>query len=711
MKQNQSRQFWATVSPYWRKFRIIRKRIWQRYHINRWLIAIILGITFSMSTYLTFVAKTMDVQNLNSSLKRSTVIYDVSNKKAGELYAQKGTYVGMKNISQNVPNAILSTEDRNFYNEHGFSLKGFGRAGLLWFKNKLLGNNYISGGGSTITQQLVKNAYLSQEQTFSRKLKELFISIQVENVYSKNQILTMYMNNAYFGNGVYGVNDASERYFGTSVKNLPVQDAAVLAGMLTNPSGYNPVDHPKLALQRRNTVLDLMADNGKITRAAASRYKAMPITVSDNYSYKDSYRYPYYFDAVIDEAINKYGLSEADIMNRGYKIYTNLDQNQQASMQTNFNDASMFPQNAADGTKVQAASIAMNPQTGGVSAVIGGRGKHVFRGYNRATQMKRQPGSTMKPLAVYTPAIESGYNFDSELVNEKKSYGKNHYTPKNYNDQYTGKVPMYEALSQSMNAPAVWLLNKIGVQNGYNSVKKFGIPITNSDKNLSLALGGLSTGVSPQQMASAYTAFANNGVATKPFYIRKIVDSAGNVIVDNTNHVSSKRVMSSGTAKKMTSMMLDVFNNGTGVDAKPYGYEVAGKTGSTEADATGDTDATRDKWIIGYTPNVVVATWEGFDDTNGNHHLENLSGTGIGPLFRSEMASIIPTTKQTQFNTQDAQSIVDAQNNQSSSNSNIWDNVKKSGNSVGKSIENGFDAVKKQTGKWFNDAKSFLGGN
>ncbi|UQS86725.1 PBP1A family penicillin-binding protein [Nicoliella spurrieriana] len=711
MKPKSSRQIGHSISPYWQAFRKIQKRIWHRYHINRWIIMVVMGIIFTMSTYLTFVAKTMDVQNLNSSLKRSTVIYDASNKKAGALYSQKGTYVGMRNISQNVPDAILSTEDRNFYHEHGFSIKGFGRAGLLWVKNKLLHRDYISGGGSTITQQLVKNAYLSQEQTFSRKLKELFISIQVENVYSKNQILTMYMNNAYFGNGVYGVHDAAERYFGTSVKNLSVPDSAVLAGMLTNPSAYNPVDHPQLALQRRNTVLDLMVDNRKITKAEAARYKAQPIEVHDSYTYRDSYRYPYYFDSVIDEAINRYGLSEADIMNRGYKIYTNLNQSQQSAMQNNFNDSSMFPQNAADGTKVQAASIAVDPQTGGVSAVVGGRGKHVFRGYNRAIQMKRQPGSTMKPLAVYTPALEDGYHFDSSLVNQKRSYGANHYTPQNYNDQYTGKVPMYEALAQSMNAPAVWLLNKIGVEAGYNSVKKFGIPITKSDRNLSLALGGLSTGVSPQQMAGAYTAFANNGVAMKPYYIRKIVDASGNVIIDNTAKQRGTKVMSSVTAKNMTSMMLGVFDNGTGVDAKPAGYQVAGKTGSTEADSTGDTDATRDKWIIGYTPNTVVATWEGFDDTNSNHHLENLSGTGIGPLFKSEMSSIIPTTKQTQFNTEDAQTIIDQRNSNNNKSDNVWDNVKKSGNNIGKNIENGFDTVKKQTSKWFNDAKKLLGGN
>jgi len=222
-------------------------------------------------------------------------------------------------------------------------------------------------------------------------------------------------------------------------------------------------------------------------------------------------------------------------MNRGYRIYTNLNQSQQKAMQTNFDNNAMFPANAADGTEVQAASIGVSPTTGGVTAVVGGRGKHVFRGYNRATQINRQPGSTMKPLAVYTPALEAGYKFDSELVDKKKSYGTNHYTPKNYNNVYQGKVPMYEALAQSMNAPAVWLLNQIGVSRGYDSVKDFNIPVTKKDKNLALALGGMSAGFTPQQMAGAYTAFANGGKIVKTvLYPKKSWISTGKVVVDNT---------------------------------------------------------------------------------------------------------------------------------------------------------------------------------
>ncbi|EHO45866.1 penicillin-binding protein, 1A family [Lentilactobacillus kisonensis F0435] len=694
MNNNSTKSFRKKAGPLFKRF----NRFCRKYHLVKWLVVLFLSVGLMMSTYLVFLAKTAHVQNLESSLAKTTEIFDTSNHKAGELYAQKGTYVQLNKVSKNIPKAVLSTEDRNFYHEYGFSVKGIARAMFLLVKNKLLHRDYISGGGSTLTQQLVKNAYLSQEQTMTRKLKELFLSVQVENVYSKKEILTMYLNNAYFGNGVWGVQDAAQKYFGQNAVDLSVPDSAVLAGMLTSPSAFNPIDHPKAAKWRRNVVLQLMVENNKLTQAQANYYKRTPIVLRDTYVRKDGYRYPYYFDAVIDEAISKYGLTESEIMNRGYRIYTNLNQSQQQAMQTTFNNNYYFPANATDGTKVQAASIGVSPTTGGVTAVVGGRGAHVFRGYNRATQIDRQPGSTMKPLAVYTPALEAGYKFDSELVDKKKSYGTNHYTPKNYNNVYQGKVPMYEALAQSMNAPAVWLLNQIGVDRGYQSVKDFNIPVTKKDKNLALALGGMSGGVSPQQMAGAYTAFANGGKIVKPFYIRKIVDSTGKVVVDNTEKQQGRQIMSSAVAKQMTSMMLGVFNNGTGADAKPYGYQVAGKTGSTEADDTGSADATKDKWIIGYTPDLVVATWEGFDSTSQAHHLENLSGTGVGPLFKNEMQTMLPYTKNSTFNTKDAQSIVQDQTN----NGSVWDTIQKKTNEYSSQVE-------EKAKQLIDDAKNWFG--
>ena len=465
----------------WDKF----KYIWHRFQFTRVIIIFILLIVFLMSSYLTFMAKTAHVKELKATLSHPTVIYDRNGNKAGDLYSQKGTWVPLDKISDNVQNAVLSTEDRNFYHEYGFSITGIGRAALLYAKNKILHRDYISGGGSTLTQQLVKNAFLSQEQTFSRKIKEIFIAMQVENDYSKKDILAMYLNNAYFGNGVWGVEDAAEKYFGVHASELSVPQAATLAGMLKSPTAYNPIDHPQASRDRRNVVLGLMEDNKKLSAEQVSQYQATPMTTNDSYQYTSSYRYPYYFDAVINEAMNRYGLSETDIMNRGYKIYTSLNQNYQNEMQDDFADSSLFPYNAEDGTKAQGASIAINPQNGGVAAVVGGReGTHVFRGYNRGTQLVRSPGSTIKPLAVYTPALQSGYHYDTDVKDELKAYGKDKYEPHNWNDMYSGEIPMYQALAESKNTSAVWLLNKIGVSKGYKSVEKFGIKLTSDDENL-----------------------------------------------------------------------------------------------------------------------------------------------------------------------------------------------------------------------------------
>lgn len=692
-------------APLWQKFKRLLKKGWHRFQITRWIIVVCLTLFLLVSGYLTFIAKTSHVSNLKATLETPTMIYDRHNKSAGSLYSQKGTYVSLNKISKNIPNAVLSTEDRDFYHEHGFSVKGIARAALLYAKNKVLGRNYISGGGSTLTQQLVKNAYLTQQQTFTRKAKEIFISIEVENVYSKSDILTMYLNNAYFGNGVWGVQDASKRYFDKDASDLTVPEAAVLAGMLTSPSGYDPVAHPAASKQRRNVVLQLMVENGKLTQSQANRYKKTALTVSNGYKQTNTYKYPYFFDAVISEAISKYGLTESEIMNKGYKIYTTLDQTQQTIMQNIYKNDNNFPSNASDGTEVQSASIAVNPNNGGVLAVVGGRGAHVFRGFNRATQMKRQPGSSLKPIAVYAPALENGYYYDSILQDKKQSYGTNDYTPKNYDDTYSGKVTMYKALAESLNAPTVWLLNKIGVTKGYESVKKFGLPVTKKDKNLALGLGGLSSGVSPQQMAGAYTAFANNGKKTTPHYITKIVDASGKVIVNNTN-VKRKQIISKKVAKEMTSMMLGVFNYGTGKTAKPSGYSVAGKTGSTESDVVNGQNSERDKWIIGYTPDIVVATWEGYDSTNESHTLAETTYTNTNTLFKDELTQMLPNTKQTSFDTKDAATLA---GNKSSSSSNIWDNLENNTSEFGDKVAQGAQSIKQKASELWSNAKSIIG--
>ena len=646
-----------------------------------------------------YVAKTANVKGLENALERPTTIYDKDGDRAGYLYSQKGTWVSLDKISPNVADAVLSTEDRSFYHEYGFSIKGMVRALLLNLKNRIMGSSDIAGGGSTLTQQLVKNAFLSQEQTISRKAKEIFIAMQVENTYSKKQILAMYLNNAYFGNGVWGIEDASEKYFSVHASQLTVPQAATIAGMLKNPNGYNPKDHPAESRQRRNVVLTLMKDNGKLTQEQMKSYQDSPMITSDNYQYDSGYRYPYFFDAVIDEAIKKYGLSEEDIMNRGYKIYTTLDQNYQSTMQTDFADSSLFPYDADDGTRAQGASIAIDPKTGGVTALVGGRNdSHVFRGYNRATQLVRSPGSTIKPLAVYAPALQHGYHYDSMVEDKYQAYGSNKYSPKNATGTYQGKIMLYQALAESKNTTAVWLLNKIGVSEGYRSAEKFGLKLSDSDKNLSLALGGLEKGVSPMTMASAYSAFANEGVKYDAHFIRRIVDASGKTIVDEED-ADSTRVVSEKVANEMTSMMIDVYKNGTGVSAKPYGYTIAGKTGSTQGNGVDPTAADTDRWYIGYTPDVVLATWVGFDSNKNS--IENAGTRGGAALFKSEMEGILPKTKQSQFKVKAASTL--AYENISSS-SNLWDSIK----NAGANIEKSGSGIKQKVDSWIDAGKQKL---
>ncbi|WP_407856029.1 PBP1A family penicillin-binding protein [Enterococcus hailinensis] len=640
-----AKAFWLWIKPYLLRFHQWRKRIWKKYHVNKIVLLLALVGILVMSVYLFILAKSVDVETLQSSLKQSTVIYDEKNEQAGTLYGQKGTYAESDQISQNLKDAVVSTEDRNFYSHHGFDIKGIGRAAL-----GLVTSGHITGGGSTITQQLAKNAYLSLDQTLERKAKEIFMAIEIEKKYDKDQILTMYLNNAYFGNGVWGVQDAAHKYFGVDASQVTVGEAATIAGMLKGPGIYNPIDHLDNAVDRRNTVLSVMVENGKLTKEQEAQEKAVDLgsQLNDTYSSADSgYRYPSYFDAVIDEAVERYGLSEKDLLNKGYKIYTALDQDYQQQMEAVYENNYNFPANAEDGAMPQSASVAMNPKNGGVQALVGRRGEHVFRSYNFATQMQRSPGSTMKPLSVYAPALEAGYKPDSVLKDEPQSY----YTAKNYDGTYQGEVPMYQAVAQSLNLPAVWLLHEIGLSKGYAKAEEFGIPLSKSDKYYGLALGGLEKGTSPLQMAAAYGAFANEGKVYQPYLITKIIDSTGAVVVDN-NSPKYEQVISKQVANEMTSMLLGTFSNGTAAQANPYGYTVAGKTGTTETNF--DANKVNDQWIIGYTPNIVISTWLGFEKVSETHYLSGTSGSEVGQVFKAEAESILPYVKQSAFNVADA---------------------------------------------------------
>ena len=658
------------------KIMLAIRRFWRKFDVTKLILVLMLTAITAFSAFLVYTAKTTDVSGLRAGMVQVTEVYDRNNQEAGVLNINKGEFVTIDQISPNMINALVSTEDKRFYDHHGFDPMGFLRAtfGLL------LNRGRVTGGGSTITQQLAKNAFLTQDQTFLRKAKELFLSFELEKKYSKDQILEMYLNNAYFGNGAYGIENASLRYFGKSAKDLTISEAAVLTGSLKAPNVYNPIDDMEATVKRRATVLQLMVTNGKITQEEADTAGAEVITVQDAYVANSRYKYPYYFDAVINEITNNYGISEEELLNKGYKIYTGLDQKMQADMEETFSNSWLFPK-ASDGTIAQAASVAMDPQNGDVLATVGGRTneKHTFRGFNRATQLQAQPGSTFKPLAVYTSALEEGYQPNSVLVDEKRSYGSDKYTPENWNKQYQGTVTMTEALNQSWNAPAVWLLDKIGLKKGIEKVHQFGIETDPGDEYLGIALGGLTKGVSPIQMASAYTAFANKGVRTKPRFVTKIVDANGKVIVDNTA-VKDNRVTTEEVAKKMTSMLLTVYGQeGLGAPFSPSGKIIAGKTGTTEA--LNNENGSRDQWMIGYTPDVVVATWMGYDQS-GNYSLSASSREGVGPLFKLEMEGLLQYTANTAFNVEPVKTKQANQKNQNNTLDNFIQDAQKTGEQI-----------------------------
>ncbi|SFB83288.1 penicillin-binding protein 2A [Alkalibacterium subtropicum] len=643
--KNYTKAIHQHVSPRLQRLLLLLKRKWKKMHLTKLLILSVLTVALGFSVYLAILAEAADVDSLHAGLAQPTTVMDASGEEAGRLYAQKGTYIEGDAISENITDAVIATEDQRFEQHRGFDPIGLGRAAVGYVINR----GRIVGGGSTITQQLAKNAYLSADQTIMRKLKELFLAIEIEKNYSKDYILEMYLNNAYFGNGVWGVEDASLKYFGKSADEVTIPEAASLAAMLKAPSHYNPIDDYERAIERRNVVLKLMEDTGVITTEEKLAYQDSELTLSDAYDRQDNYRYPYYFDAVINEASNEYGIEEEDLLNNGYTIYTSLDQTHQQQMDAVYENDRLF-ESAPDGTLAQSASIAIDPKTGGVTAVVGGRGEYTFRGLNRATQSYRQPGSVIKPLGVYAPALEEGYDAYSMLVDEELSYGETAYTPTNLSGTYEGEVPMYNALSRSLNAPTVWLLNEIGIDKSVRKLEKFGLAVDDSERMLgTVALGGgWNRGVSPLEIASAYSAFSNNGLRAEPHFIKKIVDATGAIVVDNTE-VDTTRVMSKEVSDEMNSMLLSVFESGTARNNQPNGFKIAGKTGTTQT--TTDVGA-NDQWIVGYTPDVVLASWTGYD--RNAYHLTTYSSQGIGMVLKAQMEGILPHTEQAAFLVEEA---------------------------------------------------------
>ena len=545
-----------------------------------------------------------------------TVVYDARGRTLHEFFKENRTSVPLRQIPRSLINATLSTEDRSFYQHWGVDLYGIARAA---FQDLL--HRRRAQGGSTITQQLARNLFLTHERSLTRKLKEVVLAIEIERNYSKDQILEMYFNQIYFGEGAYGVDAAARTFFGRPLQELSLPECALLAGVPANPSLYSPRHHPASALARRAKVLRNMLATKAITQVEFDGAVNAPLSVTQERYNND--RAPYFVEMVRQHLDELYGSNA--LYEGGLRVWTTLDMDLQqiaeralekqmvsleADLKLKQTRANYVPA-AGDSARalertpyLQAALVAIDPSTGAIRALIGGRDWNQSN-FNRAIQARRQPGSAFKPF-LYTAAMDNGYHPTDIIVDEPVSFpgGSGElYQPQNYDRQFRGPVTLRYALQQSINIPAVKLLRKVGTSLVASYARRMGIksPI---GQNLSLALG--TSEVNLLELTSAYGVFANRGIRNDPEFIVKVEDKNGTVLEKESPRPIE--VLSEQTAAVMTSMLESVINHGTGYPARARGfnYPAAGKTGTM--------DDYMDAWFVGFTPHVVCGTWVGFDE-------------------------------------------------------------------------------------------------
>ncbi|MBO5605540.1 MAG: PBP1A family penicillin-binding protein, partial [Acidaminococcaceae bacterium] len=489
--------------------------------------------------------------------------------------------VKLDKIPKHVQAAFVSIEDNRFYEHSGIDYRGTFRA----LVSNIMGQEVQ--GGSTITQQLAKNAFLTQERTLSRKVKEAFLARQLENKYTKDEILNMYLNQIYFGEGAYGVESASLKYFGKHVQDISLAEAAALAAIPKSPNYYDPMENPKANKERRDIVLDQMVKYGHITQADAQKAKAEDVKIRKEESAgKTKDLRSYFFDYISQQIIDKYG---ADALYKGgLKIYTTLDSSLQSKAESSIRYLpDIWTDDPDHLTQPQVGLVAIDPTNGYIKAMVGGRGQDKF---NRAVLAQRQPGSAFKPF-VYLTAMDNGMNAATMVDDKPLQIGG--WAPQNSSGSFHGTVTLRTALSRSYNIPAIRVALKVGTTKVMNMAKACGIttlvedgPYT--DNNPAMALGGLTKGVSPLEMAAGYGTIANNGVYNQPVSIIKIVDRNGKVIFEHKH--SPKQVVSAKAAYQTTDMLKDVLISGT-AGGSGIGRPAAGKTGTT--------DYSKDAWFVG----------------------------------------------------------------------------------------------------------------
>ena len=589
-------------------------------------------------------AKELVAQSTEDTFKASqtSIVYDTNGKQLLKFKGEKDVYyLKYKELPVYVIAAVISVEDRNFYKHSGVDYKGITRAAV----NYVIHKGVITQGGSTLTQQLAKTVFLNRQKTWKRKVKEIFMAVEMEKKYSKEQILEFYLNNVYYANGYYGIQAASQGYFRKDAKNLTMSEAAFLSAIPNNPTIYDPRTNKENTIKRRNKILKDMYEQDLIKKDQYEEainedinVKKAQKTKTEKKNYVETYvihcatkeimkqkgfEFKYDFNSTSEkekyqeEYDKMYAECKRTLYSAGYHIYTSIDPDVQSQLQSSVNNAlTGYTEKDKNGIyKAQASGTCIDNDTGKVVAIVGGREqKNIGYTLNRAYQSPRQPGSAIKPLLVFAPALEHGWSAGS-TVNDSPMSTKDKHRVRNANGSYAGQITLRRAVEKSSNVVTMRLYEQLSPKTCLKYLEQMNFKyLTNSDyKYYTTCIGGFTKGTTSEEMAAGYATLKNDGVYREPTCITKITTSDGDEVMSSST--KKRRVYSTSAAKQMTDVLKSVVTSGTGVGAKVPNVDTAGKTGTTSSNCDG--------WFCGYTPYYTTAIWVGRDD---NKIMPALSG-------------------------------------------------------------------------------------
>jgi penicillin-binding protein 1A len=555
----------------------------------------------------------------------SSYIYDINGKVMATLHGEENReVVPLERISANLKLSVIAIEDSNFYQHNGVNPVGILRAMVI-----NLQRGRTVEGASTLTQQLVKNLFLTPREAISRKVTEAVLAMRVEKLFKKDEILGMYLNQIYWGHNTYGAETAARSYFNKSSADLSLGEAALMAGIIKAPESYSPFINFKAAKQQQALVLNRMERLGWISAQEAQSAKSEPLKFGHLASFEHS-RSPFVTNSVVQELTNRFG--QQMIERGGLRVQTSVDW----KLQTIAEDTIKYGSQLLAGQANQLALVAIDPRTHYVKALVGGVDSKKTS-FNRVTQAQRQPGSSFKPFVYYTAFASGKYTPDSTIDDSPVSYNDGsteRFVPQNYDKTFKGSMSLRQALAQSRNIPAIVLGQKVGLSKVIDVCRSLGVksPIA---PVISLPLGAVD--LTPLEMASAYATFANNGWQSQPTMIVQVKNSKGQIMLDNTPH--PKLVLDQWATASLNDALQAVVNGGTGAAAY-FGRPAAGKTGTTSSE--------RDIWFVGFVPQLVAAVWAGNDDYSPLGH--GVTGGGImAPIWRDFMSRAMKDQPVMQF--------------------------------------------------------------